>query len=109
MHDFLFVTANGNPIKPNTLNQIFRVVSEKADIKITPHMLRHSFAVYFLNNLKKLGHSQPLKTLQSRLGHSNISTTLIYTHISDDDIAEESMANAMLFEILLEGDSDEET
>jgi site-specific recombinase XerD len=72
-------------------------------------MLRHSFAVYFLNHLKKLGHSQPLKALQTRLGHSNISSTLIYTHISGDDVAEESMANAMLFEMLMGNNFDEET
>jgi integrase/recombinase XerD len=108
-HDSLFVTLTGEPLKPNTINQIFRMVSVKAGIKITPHMLRHSFAVYFLNHLKKLGHSQPLKALQTRLGHSNISSTLIYTHISDDDVAEESMANAMLFEMLMGNNFDEET
>lgn len=100
-HEFLFVTSKGTPLKPGTLNQIFSKVSERIGIKISPHMLRHSFAVYLLNCLNKIGHSQPLKVVQNRLGHSNINTTLIYTHISDDDIAEESIANAMLFEMLL--------
>lgn len=105
-HSFLFVTSAGEPLKPNSLNQIFESISGKIGIKITPHKLRHSFAVHFLNHLNKIGHSQPLKTLQNRLGHSNISTTLIYTHISDEDMAQESIANAMFFEMLME-DSDE--
>lgn len=108
-HEYLFVTSRGNPIKPNTLNQIFNAVSVKTGISITPHMLRHSFAVFFLNHLKNIGHSQPLKSLQARLGHSNISTTLIYTHISDSDLAEESEANALFFDKLLGENSNEAT
>lgn len=108
-HNFLFVTQSATPLKPGTLNPIFEGISKKVNIKLTPHMLRHSFAVYFLNYLKKIGHSQSLKVLQSRLGHSNINTTLIYTHLSDEDIAEESIANAMFFEMLFGATIDEKS
>jgi integrase/recombinase XerD len=106
-HDIIFVNRTGEPLPPATINFIFKRASKRCGIKITPHMLRHSFAVAALQHWKSIGHSQPEKLLQYRLGHANITTTRIYTHMTDEMKAEEAHANASLIELLLEGETDE--
>jgi site-specific recombinase XerD len=107
-HDYLFVTPDGRPLKPYMVNRMFGRISKGCGLWITPHMLRHSFAVTALAHYKTIGLSRPDKALQQRLGHANVATTQIYTHVTDEMRAEEAKANADLIEVLLRGEIDEE-
>ena len=78
---YLFLNQNGSIL---TRQHIWNMVKSKcAENNITkhvsPHTMRHSFATHMLSN------GADLRTLQIFLGHSNISTTEIYTHVTDDD------------------------
>lgn len=77
----LFLNHRGHPLTRQGLWLIVKTCAEKAgfDSTVTPHVLRHSFAVHYL----EAGNS--LQDLQQRLGHANSSTTSGYTRKPDDD------------------------
>lgn len=77
----LFLSERGNRIGRREVQYIIRQVVEAAGLKgITPHKLRHTFATLMYQN------GTDLRCLQKILGHENISTTEIYTHVKDEQM-----------------------
>lgn len=80
--EFLFLNRSGEPLSRIYFFKQVRKYAELVgiDMTISPHTLRHSFATHLLN------HGAQLRMVQGMLGHTNIATTQIYTHVSSEKL-----------------------
>lgn len=80
----LFVSQRGRRIAPRTIQQRLEKLAQESGMerRVHPHMLRHSFASHLLES------SGDLRAVQEMLGHENIGTTQIYTHLDFQHLAE---------------------
>ena len=90
---FLFLSSRNSPISKRTVEIMIKKHITNAgltDDKYTPHKLRHTAATL----MYKHGNVD-IRSLQSILGHENISTTQIYTHVDDDALREAVKSNPL--------------
>jgi integrase/recombinase XerC len=80
----LFTNAHGKPLTTRTVQNVIKRWARAAGLPddVSPHTLRHSFATHLLDG------GADLKTVQQLLGHENIATTQVYTHVSIERLRE---------------------
>jgi len=80
----LFVSNRGTRISPRTVQNRVRYWAQRAGLsqRVYPHLFRHSFATHLLES------SSDLRSVQEMLGHADISTTQIYTHLNFQHLAQ---------------------
>jgi integrase/recombinase XerD len=77
----LFVNGSGRPVTRQTIFHFIKEYAEKIGLEgVSPHTLRHSFATHLIQN------RADVRSVQQMLGHADISTTQIYTHITDSHL-----------------------
>ncbi len=79
-HNVVFVNKKGDPLTSRGVEDILNRVAKKHSTisHLHPHMLRHTFATHLLDN------GSDIRSVQEMLGHSNISTTQVYTHVTKE-------------------------
>ena len=86
MEEALFVRGgkNASRLTTRSVERLVKHYAIKAGIskKVTPHVIRHSFATDLLEN------GADLRSVQALLGHANLATTQVYTHVTDKHLKE---------------------
>ncbi|MDD4616993.1 MAG: tyrosine-type recombinase/integrase, partial [Alphaproteobacteria bacterium] len=84
---YLFPTNARGKVAPITRQRLFQLLKELAlaagldPKRLSPHVVRHAFATHLIE------HGADLRSVQSMLGHADIATTQIYTHLANDHLA----------------------
>lgn len=84
-NNYIFLNRDGNRISRQGFFKILKKMAKSSGIEkdISPHILRHSFATHLLNN------GADIRVIQELLGHENLETTEIYSHISNKKIEDD--------------------
>ena len=84
LNEYLFINNHGKQMTRQGFFKIIKQLAKEQGIRtdFSPHTLRHSFATHLLNG------GADLRSIQEMLGHENISTTQIYTHVSKEQLKE---------------------
>jgi len=79
---YLFVNRNGRPMTRQGFAMRLRLTAQRAEVdgKVSPHILRHAFATHLVER------GADLRAVQMMLGHSDIATTQIYTHVAREHL-----------------------
>jgi integrase/recombinase XerD len=82
--EYFFISKKGSMLNRRSVWRLIKGYVERTDIKknITPHTLRHSFATHLIER------GADLRTVQELLGHTDISTTQVYTHLVSKHLKE---------------------
>lgn len=88
-HNFIFVNSRGGVLTDRSVRRVLEKYISQLAIKknVSPHTIRHTFATHLL------AHGADLRAVQELLGHANLSTTQIYTHVTTERIASVYKAN----------------
>lgn len=89
VQDNLFLNARGGPLTARGIRTILDRIIEKSSLtgKIHPHMLRHTFATHLMAN------GADMRTVQELLGHAFLSSTQVYTHVTNEYLKKTYMAH----------------
>lgn len=81
-HSYLFVNNRGNPLTDRGVRHVLNEMIKKTSLTlhIHPHMFRHTFATHLLNE------GADMRSVQELLGHSHLSSTQVYTHVTKDHL-----------------------